>query len=67
MLYTYMPILYYHSNLHVIERPYAGGRGFLLSQLAFLLNPAHALHGGVSYFEFVCLCVCPLANYLKKY
>ncbi len=26
-----------------------------------LLNPVHALHGGVSYFAFVCLsvCVCP--------
>ncbi len=23
-----------------------------------LLNPAHALHGGVSYFAFVCVCVC---------
>ena len=23
-----------------------------------LLNPAHALHGGVSYFHFVCVCVC---------
>ncbi len=22
------------------------------------LNPAHALHGGVSYFAFVCLSVC---------
>ncbi len=34
-----------------------------------LLNPAHALHGGVSYFVFVCLsvCVCPLPKYLKKY
>ena len=39
----------------------------------FLFNPAIALHGGVSYFAFVCLsvclcvCVCPLAKYLKKY
>ncbi len=38
-----------------------------------LLNPAHALHGGVSYFAFVCVClcvclsVCPLTKYLKKY
>ncbi len=23
-----------------------------------LLNPAHASHGGVSYFAFVCPCVC---------
>ncbi len=26
--------------------------------LAGLLNPAHASHGGVSYFAFVCVCVC---------
>ncbi len=32
------------------------------------LNPAHALHGEISYFAFVCLCicVCPLAKYLKN-
>ncbi len=24
----------------------------------YLLNPAHALHGGVSYFAFVRLCIC---------
>ncbi len=35
----------------------------------YLLNPAHALHGGISYFAFVCVClsVCPLTKYLKKY
>ncbi len=39
--------------------------------ISAFLNPAHALHGGVSYFAFVCvcvcLCVCPLTKYLKKY
>ncbi len=32
-----------------------------------LLNPAHALHGGASYFAFVCVPVCPLTKYLNKY
>ncbi len=33
------------------------------------LNTAHALHGGVSDFAFVCvcLCVCLWTRYLKKY
>ncbi len=31
MLYIYLPVLYYHGNLHVTEEAYAGGRGFPLS------------------------------------
>ncbi len=31
------------------------------------LNPAHASHGGVSYFAFVCVRVCLWTRYLKKY
>ncbi len=34
------------------------------------LNPAHALHGGVSYFAFVrlyvCLCVCVCGQDISK-
>ena len=38
----------------------------------YLLNPAHASHGGVSYFAYfvcvcACLCVCLWTRYLKKY
>ncbi len=56
---------------------------FDVTECYALLNPAHALHGGVSYFAFVCVCVCvcvcvracvracvrvcSLTNYLKKY
>ncbi len=37
MLYIYLPVLYYHSNLYITEGAYAGGRGFPLSQRSFLL------------------------------
>ena len=36
MLYIYLPVLYYHSNLYVGEEAYACGQGFLLSQRSFL-------------------------------
>ncbi len=47
MLYIYLPVLYYHSNLYIIEGVYAGGRGFPLSQRSFLfilhLHPGNML------------------------
>ncbi len=36
MLYIYLPVLYYYGNLYVTKGSYAGGRGFPLSQRAFL-------------------------------
>ncbi len=36
MLYIYLPVLYYHSNLYVTKGADAGGRGFPLSQRSFL-------------------------------
>ncbi len=38
MLYIYLPVLYYHSNLYVTEGVNAGGRGFPLSQRSFLFK-----------------------------
>ena len=37
MLYTYLPVLYYHGNIYVTEGAYAGAWGFPLSQRSFLL------------------------------
>ncbi len=36
MLHIYLPVLYYHGDIHVTEGAYAGGRGFPLSQRSFL-------------------------------
>ncbi len=38
MLYIYLPVLYYHRNLYVIEGAYPSGRGFPLSQRSFLFT-----------------------------
>ncbi len=37
MLYIYLPVLYFHSNLYVTEEAYPGGQDFPLSQQAFLV------------------------------
>ncbi len=53
MLYIYLPVLYYHSNLYVTEGAYAGGRGFPLSQRSFLLVLHYILAANtvsISYF-----------------
>ncbi len=56
MLYIYLPVLYYHSNLYIIEGVYAGGRGFPLSQRSFLfmLRRLHfLLFFSVSHVTFI--------------
>ncbi len=62
MLYIYLPVLYYHSNLYITEGAYAGGRGFPLSQRSFLFMLCHTSPfikpRPCSFLLCVCLCVC---------
>ena len=51
MLYIYLQVLYYYGNLHVTEGAYAGGRGFPLFQLSFLLDfQSTTSHTQLQYF-----------------
>ena len=60
MLYTYMPILYYHGNLHVTERAYAGGRAIPLSQRSFLFPFGFNAARGSTLVYVYALLVSPL-------
>ncbi len=51
MLYIYLPVLYYHGNIHVTEGAFAGGRGFPLSQRSFLFMILFQQDKSVSYVK----------------